>query len=281
MLWYKENGRDLPWRKTHDPYTILVSELMLQQTQVDRVVVKLPLFIKKFPSFSSLAAASVSEVIRAWQGMGYKNRIMRFQKVAQQVVSKYEGILPSDPLVLETLPGIGKYTAHAVACFAFNAQVPVVDINVRRIYSRVFYKQKFFHNLISEEEAWKKAEELLPKQAYDFNQALMDIGSTICKATAPKCMKCPIASHCKSANRLIQGIRTTSAEPNRDGVPNRIYRGKIVEYLRNHGRGKTITIAKSVVPGYTVKEQDWLICLIRALIKDGLITEKEGMLSLP
>lgn len=281
LSWYKENGRSLPWRKTHDPYTIMLSEMMLQQTQVSRVLDKMPIFLAQFPDIHSIAYASRAELIRAWSGMGYNNRILRFQQLAIIIVNEHKGIFPHTIQELEALPGVGKYTAHAVASFAFLQKVPVVDINVRRVYSRIFWRQKTFEDLVEEKAIWEIAPTLLPTNSYDYNQALMDLGALICTKSRPLCLKCPVSSLCQSASRLVKGKLERRVEPNRRGVPNRIYRGKIVEYLRSCKEyTSALQIAAAVVPEFKDGEKEWLLTLVRALQKDGLVTveEKQGTL---
>jgi len=247
---------------------------MLQQTQTARVTVLLPLFLKKFPSINVLAAASPGEVLMAWKGMGYNNRAIRLHALAKKVVADHRGKIPSSVDLLLSLPGIGPYTAHAVACFAFGKQVPVVDVNIHRILSRWFKKD------LSMAAAWRVAEELLPDtKAYDWNQAMMDLGATVCTASSPMCIICPARSFCKSAfaPKTVQKERSKKNEPSRKGVPNRIYRGKIVEYLRTHpGYGRAKKIAETVFPKFTSLENVWFFSLLTDLEKDRLITVKKS-----
>src|SRR3972149_2283384 len=177
LRWYAERGRSLPWRATQDPYRILVSEVMLQQTQVSRVFHKYGEFLERFPTLGSLARARTSSVIRAWSGLGYNARALRLQKIAQLVVRKFDGKIPSDPDVLLTLPGVGRYTANAVACFGFDRNVPVVDTNIHRVVSRVFSRSRSAGEMISERSAWRLAKNLLPHgSSRDWTHALMDLG---------------------------------------------------------------------------------------------------------
>ena len=208
LRWYQEQGRRLPWRQTRDPYAILVAEMMLQQTQVDRVMPKYTAFLAAFPTIAALAAASRGEVIRHWAGLGYNRRAVHLHRIAQQVVADHDGVLPTDPATLRTLPGIGRYTAAAVACFAAEAPVAVLDTNVRRVLGRVFLDAWLSDDgpteTPPERTGWLLAEAALPPQtAYAWNQALMDLGATICTAARPACLVCPLAQVCAYRQRRL------------------------------------------------------------------------------
>ncbi len=175
--WYRQHSRPLPWRQTADPFAILVSELMLQQTQVSRVLPKYLEFLERFPTFDALALAGLAEVIRAWAPLGYNLRAVRLHEIARQVVER-GGELPRDPLALQQLRGLGRYTAAAVACFAFGQPVAVLDTNVRRVLARVFLAEPEPRQ-VPQARLWKLAEAVLPvEHSYDWNQALMDLGAT-------------------------------------------------------------------------------------------------------
>ena len=195
--WYKDHGRDLPWRKTSDPYKILVSEVMLQQTQVDRVIPKYHEFLERYPSFEALAGARPNEVKRTWYPLGYNVRPLRLHSIACETVARYGGELPSDQDELLSFKGIGRYTAGAIRSFAFNEDAPILDTNVMRVLHRVFVgtgDPKSRKNLL-----WALSETLIPKgKGYDFNQALMDFGATVCTARDPYCLLCPMKDLCKT-----------------------------------------------------------------------------------
>lgn len=197
LKWYREHGRDLPWRKTSDPYKILVSEVMLQQTQVDRVIPKYHEFLERYPSFRHLAQTPVEEVRKTWYPLGYNIRPHRLHGIACETVARYGGALPSDPEELLSFKGIGRYTAGAVRSFAFNEDAPILDTNVMRVLHRVFVGQgdpKAQKSML-----WALSEALIPKgKGYDFNQALMDFGALLCTARDPYCLLCPMKSFCKS-----------------------------------------------------------------------------------
>ena len=273
--WYRNNGRLLPWRNETDPYRILVSEVMLQQTQVARVSTKYPEFLRKFPTLYRLAHARTSEVIRIWRGMGYNNRALRLQKLSKIVVQDFGGKLPENIEDLQSLPGIGRYTAHALACFAFSQRVPVVDTNISRILSRLYPQRKVLPTLQTSE-MWALAEYHLPRtNAHDWNQALMDLGAAICIAAIPRCELCPLKRLCPSAHmKRPRAARPLRREPGRYGIPNRIYRGKAIEVLRDLKPGGSITssaLARRIMPEYTERDRQWHILLLQNLERDGLV----------
>ncbi len=197
LTWYAEYGRDLPWRKTDNPYHILVSEIMLQQTQVDRVIPKYHEFLKKYPDILSLAEAQTEDVTEAWKPLGYNIRPVRLQMIAREVQAEYGGQIPETPETLQQLPGIGQYTAGAVSCFGYNKPVPLVDTNVDRLLQRVFYGQKASENTKGSKQIWQLAAQLVPQErAFDYNQALMDFGALVCTARKPLCLLCPMNVFC-------------------------------------------------------------------------------------
>ena len=195
--WYKEHGRDLPWRKTSDPYKILVSEIMLQQTQVDRVIPKYHEFLERYPSFEALAEARPSDVKKTWYPLGYNIRPLRLHSIARETVARYGGELPNDHDELLSFKGIGRYTAGAIRSFAFNEDAPILDTNVMRVLHRVFMGDSDPRN--QKNRLWELSEALIPKgKGYDFNQALMDFGATVCTARDPYCLLCPMKGFCKT-----------------------------------------------------------------------------------
>jgi A/G-specific adenine glycosylase len=197
LKWYAHHGRDLPWRKTADPYRILVSEFMLQQTQVDRVIPKYREWLAKYPTMEDLADAPLSDVKRTWYPLGYNIRPVRLHSIARESVARYGGALPRDSERLLSFKGIGRYTAGAIRAFAFRQDAPILDTNVMRVLHRVFVgtgdpkKRKAA--------LWGLSEAMIPKgKGYDFNQALMDFGATVCTARDPYCLLCPMKDFCKS-----------------------------------------------------------------------------------
>jgi A/G-specific adenine glycosylase len=199
LAWYRANGRDLPWRKTDDPYHILVSEIMLQQTQVDRVLPKYHEWLEKYPSMASLAAAPEDEVRRTWYPLGYNVRPTRLQSIAREAIARFGGELPSDEETLLSFKGIGQYTAGAIRSFAFRQRAPILDTNVARVLLRVFLGAGDVKAHATRRRLWQLSAVLVPRRhAFDFNQALMDLGATVCVARKPKCLLCPLRSMCRA-----------------------------------------------------------------------------------
>jgi A/G-specific adenine glycosylase len=195
--WYRAHGRDLPWRKTDDPYHILVSEVMLQQTQVDRVLPKYHQWLEKYPSLSALAAADQADVTETWRPLGYNIRPRRLHAIARESVERYGGELPSDEATLLSFNGIGAYTAGAIRSFAFGQRAAILDTNVARVLHRVFVVKGDVKAHAMKRHLWTVSEVLVPrKHVFDFNQALMDLGATVCVARKPRCERCPMTRLC-------------------------------------------------------------------------------------
>jgi A/G-specific adenine glycosylase len=197
LKWYREHGRDLPWRRSRDPYAILVSEFMLQQTQVATVIPYYHEWLRRFPDFSSLALATESEVLHAWQGLGYYARARNLHATAKVVMQEHGGVFPIEPEKMRALPGLGRYTANAVATFAFDQSVPIVEANIARVLARLFDMRLPIDSSAGANKIWDLATSLLPKQnASGFNSALMDLGALVCVARQPKCEICPARGMC-------------------------------------------------------------------------------------
>jgi A/G-specific adenine glycosylase len=199
LTWYRRHGRDLPWRKTSDPYHILVSEIMLQQTQVDRVLPKYAEWLDKYPSFEALAVAPERDVTTTWYPLGYNIRPRRLQSIAREAVANYGGQLPADEATLLSFKGIGAYTAGAIRSFAFRERAAILDTNVARVLFRVFIAKGDPKSHAMKKQLWALSETLVPRRhVFDFNQALMDFGAMICVARKPKCLVCPMAKDCRA-----------------------------------------------------------------------------------
>src|SRR3954454_19138573 len=197
LEWYRQNGRDLPWRETRDPYSILVSEVMLQQTQVDRVLPKYHEWLEKYPTLGALAAAPEDEVARTWRPLGYNIRPRRLHAIARESVARYGGELPGDETTLRSFKGIGAYTAGAVLSFAFGQRAAILDTNVARVLFRVFVGAGDSKSHATRRHLWEVSRTVLPmRHVFDFNQALMDFGATLCTARKPKCLLCPMRDGC-------------------------------------------------------------------------------------
>ena len=205
LAWYTRAARDLPWRRTRDPYRVLVSEVMLQQTQVSRVAEYYPRFLKQFPDIERLARAPARAVREAWDGLGYYARARNLHAAAREVVGRYDARLPDKPEELIELPGIGRYTAGAVASFAYQKPVPAVDTNVARVIRRVFLRDG--GRGTRDGDIWRLAAALVPKdgkRAWRFNQAIMELGALICTARKPKCRQCPVRTVCRTGKRVVR-----------------------------------------------------------------------------
>jgi len=199
LRWYDRHGRDLPWRTTDDPYHILVSEVMLQQTQVDRVLPKYHEWLTKYPSFEALAAAPEADVSATWRPLGYNIRPRRLHSIAREAVATYGGALPDDRETLLSFKGIGEYTAGAILSFAFRKRAAILDTNVARVLYRVFVGTGDPKGHAMIKRLWAVSGALVPRgRAFDFNQALMDFGATACTARKPACLICPMAKFCRS-----------------------------------------------------------------------------------
>jgi A/G-specific adenine glycosylase len=197
--WYRENGRDLPWRHTRDPYAILVSEIMLQQTQVAAVIPYYNEWLRRFPDFAALAQAPENDILHAWQGLGYYARARNMHAAAKTVRARHGGRFPRDLAAIRALPGIGRYTGNAVATFAFNQPVPIVETNTARVLARLFDLQTPIDRAAGREELWKRACTLVPKySARIYNSALVDLGALICSPRQPKCTICPVRKFCRA-----------------------------------------------------------------------------------
>jgi A/G-specific adenine glycosylase len=248
LEWYARSRRDLPWRRTRDPYAILVSEVMLQQTQVARVVPRYLEWLSRWPDVASLAAASRAEVLAAWVGLGYNRRAVALHEAARVVA--VDG-WPDD---LRTLPGVGPYTAAAVASFAFGAQVAAVDTNVRRVAARIGLGSP--------------GELLAPGRAAEWNQAAMELGATVCTARTPRCGSCPVAAWCVSAGRPAVAARSSRGASERFEDSNRWVRGRVVAALA----------AGDSLPADIAPER--LERAVAGLLQDGLVRRVEGGLAL-
>jgi A/G-specific adenine glycosylase len=214
LRWFRRNGRDLPWRKTRDPYHVLVSEVMLQQTQVSRVEQYYPGFLARYPTLERLAAATPAQVRESWDGLGYYRRAANLHRFAVTVVADMEGKVPRTTEELRRLPGIGRYTAGAVASFAFEQPEPAVDTNVSRVIRRAFFSPR---RKPHERQIWKVATVLVPrrgKTAWAFNQAIMELGALVCTARVARCEVCPVSGACRAviaASRRQPGRATPAS----------------------------------------------------------------------
>ena len=301
--WFDSSARSMPWRGSSDPYAILVAEVMLQQTQVERVIPVYLAFLSRFPTLQSLAQAPRAQVIRAWGGLGYNRRAVNLQRAAQVAVARFGGRLPEDQESLRSLPGVGSYTAAAVACFAYDAQVPVLDTNVRRVLGRFFFGQEWAER--SDRDLLALAEAVLPPgRAWDWNQALMDLGASLCPARAPRCFACPLESRCRAAPHFKSGglappARATRSRLGEEGAgygakagsfhgSRRYYRGRAVAFLRGLPPGASASlwdVGNALNEDFARGDVPWLVELLAGLERDGLLSlsgePPDLMVSLP
>jgi A/G-specific adenine glycosylase len=282
LAWFAAHGRDLPWRRTRDPYRILVSEIMLQQIQVTRAIPFYKAFIAHFPTIDALAEAPLAEVIRVWGDLGRYRRIVYLHRTAREVVERYNGELPRDVGTLKTLPGVGPYTAGAVACFAYEQDVGFADTNVRRVLGRIFLGTQAAERATDREVA-ELASRVVPKgRGWEWNQALLDFGALHCTARRPKCEQCPVAQYCTaypvSAAPAARPNGQTATE--RFAGSNRYYRGRILATLRERA-GETddgiplSELGTQIKPDFVEAEAPWLYSVVAGLSKDGLTVISE------
>lgn len=199
LIWYAAHQRALPWRGVNNPYAVWISEIMLQQTQVETVKPYFERWLRRFPTVHALATAPLQDVLALWEGLGYYSRARNLHRAAQKIVSEFNGQLPNTVTQLRTLPGIGPYTAGAIASIAFGLDVAVLDGNVKRVLARAFNYQGDVKTPRGEKELWPLAESLVPRgYAGDYNQALMDLGATICTPRNPTCLLCPVSPQCEA-----------------------------------------------------------------------------------
>ncbi len=213
LRWFRKHGRDLPWRHTRDPYRVLVSEFMLQQTQVSRVEAYYDRFLERYPTIHSLAQAPAGAVRESWEGLGYYRRAANLHRLARAVVEERAGIIPRDPVELARLPGVGRYTAGAVACFAYERPAAAVDTNVARVLRRAFHARARSGD--AARRIWATAAALLPRRgptAWAFNQAVMELGALICTAREARCGICPVRPACATGKRRARLQQRTGQE---------------------------------------------------------------------
>src|SRR5207253_2981976 len=195
--WFATHQRDLPWRRSRDPYRIWVSEIMLQQTQVATVVPYFERFVQAFTTLACLATAEEHDVLRRWEGLGYYRRARSLHLAARQLASEHGSMVPNDPEVLSELPGMGRYTVGAVLALAFDRPMPILEANSQRVLCRLFGRDEDPRKGTARRRLWELAKSLLPKRRVgDFNQALMELGALVCTPAAPKCSACPLADKC-------------------------------------------------------------------------------------
>lgn len=276
LHWWQANHRNLPWRMTRDPYRILISEVMLQQTQVDRVIPYYNQWLAKFPTVADLADAPTADVIRLWAGLGYNRRAVNLQRTAQAVV-EMGGEFPQDVESLKALPGIGPYTAGAIACFAFEQDVAFIDTNIRRVLHRYFLGPEVPNLLANDKQITALAAEVLPAgNGWTWNQALIEFGALHCTARKPLCVICPLQANCAAWPDIQTLLATQVRGKGKTSIPfektNRYFRGRIVDSLRTHSESgiPVAELGPMVKVGFEATDMSWLIELVEGLERDGL-----------
>ncbi|HEY4433302.1 MAG TPA: hypothetical protein VGM99_02765 [Candidatus Cybelea sp.] len=293
LRWFGRHGRtSLPWRTVRSPYRTLVSEFMLAQTQVDRVVPRFEAFVERFPDFASLAKAPLADVLREWKGLGYNSRAVRLHRLARAVVVDHGGALPSGAEALRSLPGVGPYTLAAIRAFAFNLDDAPVDTNVRRIVHRLFFGIEH-PRAAGAAQLDERARALVPwDRAHDWNSALMDLGALLCTARAPKCLLCPLRGDCRAAPvdaaalelARAANVKRASAQ---EAIPfeqsRRYARGRIIDRLRELPAGQRISLLDltlAMQPQLPGRSNAELREVVAALERDGLISSDAGGVAL-
>jgi A/G-specific adenine glycosylase len=293
LQWYRRSGRSgLPWRVARNPYYTVISEFMLAQTQVDRVTPKFQSFVERFPDFASLAKASVADVLREWKGLGYNPRAVRLKRLADTVVERYGGTLPSEREQLRALPGVGAYTVAAIRAFAFNIDDVPMDTNLQRIVHRVFFGVEHPPMAAARELHARARAFASPGHAHDWNSALMDLGATICTARTPKCLLCPLRPDCAAAPidaAKLDRLREANLKPRspQNAIPYeqtiRYARGRIIDWLRDLPPGRRISLLDlhyAVAPAIPGRSLEELVEFVGALERDGLVTRDGNQVAL-
>jgi A/G-specific adenine glycosylase len=270
LLWYKKNRREFSWRKKiRDPYEVLVCEVMGQQTQASRIQEFLPRFLKRFPNIHSLAAATKSDVIKQWQGLGYNRRALNLQRTAIALTNRP---FPKTEEELLTLPGIGKYTARAILIFAFNKRIAAIDVNIERVLSRIFKRMTSLDSIIPKDKIYPLAEKVLPiRNSRQWHEALMDFGATICTKRNPKCNECPISAQCKSHGKfkINNSLPSQYSEKQYFGYPKRIWRGKVLKIIAS-SPATEITILNTLQISFPQEDfRSFMKSVLTELIQEG------------
>lgn len=306
QLWFARHKRVLPWRDltikndTERAYRILVSEVMLQQTQVPRVEILFKKFMQEFPSLEALSKASNKEILIAWRGLGYNSRAIRLRDAAKSIINDHDAKFPKQLDELLSIKGIGPYTASAIRNFAFNQSTVCIDTNIRRILHRVFYGPEKFDEtkgtdvfVKSDRQLIDVAEKTLKialdskMKTGDWHAALMDFGSLVCTKRNPKCATCPEQKICSSAFKIGSGNKRTTNLINKEPgrmlggrfIPNRIFRGRIVEALRDHHSGLSFErIGAEICVDWNMDDhKEWLKGLLAGLVRDSMIQKKRNI----
>ena len=288
LRWYDTHGRDLPWRKTRDPYRIMVSEIMLQQTQVSRGLIFYDRWLRQFPDWRALAKASNADVIKAWAGLGYNRRALMLRDIARSVV---ENGVPSTERGWHELKGIGPYTAAAISAFASRQRTLPIDTNIRRVLGRLLFGTTYPQPTI-DDKIRANVDRVLPTRGrfYDVPQAIFDLATTHC-TKVPTCASCPMRGVCPAASKFLSGRvrvpkqmvkKAVESRHRHKRFPDRIYRGRILKLVRENGTVALDEIGPAVDAGYDQKhDREWVVSMVERMIADRLIRRfQDGRVSL-
>jgi A/G-specific adenine glycosylase len=286
--WFAEQGRDLPWRRTRDPWAILVAEVMLQQVQVARAIPFWEAFLVRFPTATALAEAPLADAIRVWGDLGRYRRVVNLHRTARLLVEQHGGAVPADPAILATLPGIGSYTAGAVACFAFERDEAFLDTNIRRVLHRLFVGPESGEGSARAKEVDAIARRVLPVgDGWVWNQALMDLGATVCTARKPACNRCPVAVMCRARAGIAAALQTKEAARKERGRPayryegsDRFYRGRVLAELRAlppepDAAIPLAALGSGIRADFVDGHLPWLRGVVASLERDGLVVAED------
>jgi A/G-specific adenine glycosylase len=285
ISWFEENGRDLPWRRTRDPWRVLVSEVMLQQIQVQRAIPFYERFLARFPTVDALADAPLAEAIRVWEDLGRYRRVVYLHRTARIVVEEHDGSVPSDTTDLLKLPGIGPYTAGAVACFAHERDAAFLDTNMRRVLHRLCFGLQAATSATNKNLLRIATELVPPGRGWRWNQALMETGALLCTARSPRCDECPLHEGCRA---WTEATSTGWPQPEKKSPAyryedsNRYYRGRVLAELRkvSHVGGEGIALrelGRRVKQDFDERDPYWLHAAVESLCKDGLAKVSPGL----
>ena len=279
LRWFADHERALPWRSTKNPWYILVSEIMLQQTQVSRVLPKYQEFIGRWSTPKGFASLSLAEVLRFWSGLGYNRRAKLLHLAAQQIMVRHRGRVPLDVSLLRKLSGVGEYTARAVVSFADNQDVACVDTNIRRIFLRVLWGGEFAESHPSAEELQLALDQIVPKgKSRIWHNALMDFGSLVCRSRDPQCIDCPLLRQCKSGKNFLHGSAPVQSilRPQKKFLGSRRQvRGAILRKLSQSSDIVLLKIFSQQFPTHDVN------VIIQELVREGLVRVKDNHVALP
>ncbi|HWF44364.1 MAG TPA: hypothetical protein VG537_06960 [Candidatus Kapabacteria bacterium] len=292
LQWYKLNQRSFIWRGvTRSPYVVLVSEFMLQQTGARQVEKILPVFLRQFPNVHTLAGASPAEVLRAWKGLGYNRRALNLHRAAKTISARGRRPFPRTLDALQALPGVGRYTASAILAFKYNEDVPVVDVNIERVLSRIWKPMHTYSETLPIKQIYDLDAEILPRgESARWHEALMDFGSVVCTKKSPNCAACPIRYDCASSMKFLKKEQASliekipPKEPRYFGHPRRIWRGRILTIVMDRSAVSLRVVTSSLQKTYGIEDDafpKFISDLAKILVGEGILARNGNNLTLP